>query len=55
LGKNAPDFRCPQKIGRISAIPILGGLYHQYVRVEVLTKHRINRQNIAADGGIISR
>jgi hypothetical protein len=33
LGKNAPDFRCPQKIGRIAAIPILGGLHHQYVRV----------------------
>jgi transposase InsO family protein len=33
LGKNAPDFRRPQKIGRIAAIPILGGLHHQYVRV----------------------
>jgi hypothetical protein len=33
LGKNAPAFRRPQKIGRIAAIPILGGLHHQYVRV----------------------
>jgi transposase InsO family protein len=32
LRKNAPDFRRPQKIGRIAAIPILGGLHHQYVR-----------------------
>jgi transposase InsO family protein len=29
LRKNAPDFRRPQKIGRIAAIPILGGLHHQ--------------------------
>ena len=33
LDGDAPDFRRPQKIGRIAAIPILGGLYHQYVRV----------------------
>jgi hypothetical protein len=33
LGKHAPDFQRPQKIGRIAAIPILGGLHHQYVRV----------------------
>jgi transposase InsO family protein len=33
LRKNAPDFRRPQKTGRIAAIPILGGLHHQYVRV----------------------
>ena len=33
LDKDAPDFRGPQKIGRIAAIPILGGLHHQYVRV----------------------
>src|ERR1700732_5173622 len=33
LHKNAPDFRRPQKIGHIAAIPILGGLHHQYVRV----------------------
>jgi hypothetical protein len=33
LGKNAPDFRRSQKLGRIAAIPVLGGLHHQYVRV----------------------
>ena len=33
LHKDAPDFRRTQKIGRIAAIPILGGLHHQYVRV----------------------
>jgi transposase InsO family protein len=33
LDKNAPDFRHPQKLGLIAAIPILGGLHHQYVRV----------------------
>jgi len=33
LKKDVPDFRRPQKFGRIAAIPILGGLHHQYVRV----------------------
>ena len=33
LDKDAPEFRRRQKIGRIAAIPILGGLHHQYVRV----------------------
>ena len=33
LDKDAPDFRPTQKIGRIAAIPILGGLHHQYVRL----------------------
>jgi hypothetical protein len=33
LEKDAPDFRETQKISRIAAIPILGGLHHQYVRV----------------------
>ena len=33
LNKNAPDFRCPQKLGPIASISILGGLHHQYVRV----------------------
>jgi hypothetical protein len=39
LDKNAPDFRRPKKLGPIAAIPILGALHHQYVRVLVLTKH----------------
>jgi transposase InsO family protein len=33
LDKDAPDFRSTQKIGCIVAIPILGGLHHQYIRV----------------------
>ncbi len=33
LDKDAPDFRATQKVGRIAAIPILGGLHHQYVRL----------------------
>ena len=33
LDKDAPDFRGTQKIGRIAAIPILGGLHHHYVRI----------------------
>jgi transposase InsO family protein len=33
LDKDAPDFRGTQKIGCIAAIPILGGLHHQYVRL----------------------
>jgi transposase InsO family protein len=33
LDKDAPDFRRAQKFGCIAAIPILGGLHHQYVRV----------------------
>src|SRR5580704_17730889 len=32
LDKDAPDFRRAQKFGCIAAIPILGGLHHQYVR-----------------------
>jgi transposase InsO family protein len=32
LDKNAPDFRRPVPVGDIAAIPILGGLHHQYVR-----------------------
>jgi transposase InsO family protein len=33
LYKDAPEFRLTQKMGTISAVPILGGLHHQYVRV----------------------
>jgi transposase InsO family protein len=33
LDKDAPHFRRAQKLGRIVAIPILGGLHRQYVRV----------------------
>jgi len=33
LDKDAPDFRRAQRFGRIAAIPILGGIHHQYVRV----------------------
>lgn len=33
LEKDAPNFRRCEKLGRISAVPILGGLHHRYVRV----------------------
>jgi hypothetical protein len=33
LDKNPPNFRRPSPKGAIAAIPILGGLHHQYVRV----------------------
>jgi transposase InsO family protein len=33
LSKDAPDFRRAQPVGFIAALPILGGLHHQYVRV----------------------
>ena len=33
LDKDAPDLRRAQKFGRIAAIPILGGIHDQYVRV----------------------
>jgi transposase InsO family protein len=33
LEKDAPLFRRRQTLGNIVSIPILGGLYHQYVRV----------------------
>jgi len=33
LDKETPDFRRRQKTGRIAAIPMLGGLHHQYVRI----------------------
>ena len=33
LDKDAPESRRSQKVGSIVAIPILGGLHHQYVRI----------------------
>ena len=33
LDKDAPNYRRSQAIGQIVALPVLGGLYHQYVRV----------------------
>jgi transposase InsO family protein len=33
LNKNTPDFRRAMPLGAVAAIPILGGLHHQYVRV----------------------
>ena len=32
LGKDAPLGRAIQDMGRITAVPLLGGLHHQYVR-----------------------
>jgi hypothetical protein len=33
LDKDAPNFRDSRTVGSIVAVPILGGLHHQYVRV----------------------
>ena len=33
LDKDEPNFRRSQTVGSVVAIPILGGLHHQYVRV----------------------
>ena len=33
LDKDAPNSRRSQTVGAIAAMPILGGLHHQYVRV----------------------
>lgn len=33
LGKDAPNFRRPETVGNLVAIPILGGQHHQYVRL----------------------
>ena len=33
LEKNAPVPRTVQRIGQITAVPLLGGLHHQYVRI----------------------
>jgi hypothetical protein len=33
LDRNAPDFRVPQLVGNITALPVLGGLHHHYLRV----------------------
>ena len=33
LGRDAPSFRRSETVGRVVAIPILGGLHRQYLRV----------------------
>jgi hypothetical protein len=33
LDKDAPNSRRPDKVGGIVAMPLLGGLHHQYLRV----------------------
>jgi Integrase core domain len=40
LDKDAPAFRPVQRIGAITSHPILGGLHHHYVRVEVFGTHK---------------
>ena len=33
LGKNAPVARTVQPVGRITTMPLLWGLHHQYIRI----------------------
>jgi hypothetical protein len=33
LDKDAPSYRRAQPVGSMTALPVLGGLHHQYVRV----------------------
>jgi transposase InsO family protein len=33
LNKNTPVARTVQRIGQVTALPLLGGLHHQYVRI----------------------
>ena len=40
LGKDAPVHRQPQRFGEIVALPILGGIHHQYVRVAFSRDHQ---------------
>jgi len=34
LGKDAPIIRPVQSVGRIAAIPFLGGLHHHHIRIK---------------------
>ena len=40
LAKDAPLVRPVQRFGQVTAKPILGGLHHQYCRIE-LSAHRM--------------
>jgi hypothetical protein len=33
LGKDAPIHRATQHVGRIAAVPVLGGIHHHYCRI----------------------
>jgi hypothetical protein len=33
LQKDAPNFRHAQRVDNIAALPVLGGMHHQYVRI----------------------
>jgi hypothetical protein len=39
LEKDAPKSRRARPVGNIAALPVLGGLHHQYVRVRVFGSH----------------
>ena len=43
LDKDSPYYRQTQKFGRIAARPILDGLHHQSVRIQILDRHHRRR------------
>jgi hypothetical protein len=45
LHKDAPIPRAVQAVGRTLAMPVLGGLHHQYFRVQVSDRDKSNFWN----------
>jgi transposase InsO family protein len=54
LGKDAPTYRRSCTVGQIIALPVLGGLHQQYVRVQVLTKHNLANSRRERIGRILA-